>query len=91
MFSVADAFELTVELSGGIVGIARFVFSLGFDLALFEGVVKIGLGEGMEGEKGEAEGRRGRVEASIVRIGSFFSAVLETLEKENGSEDDERG
>ncbi|MCU1248151.1 MAG: hypothetical protein JWQ49_1180, partial [Edaphobacter sp.] len=51
--SVADALELTAQLGGGIVGIAVFFFVVGFGLALFYGVVEIGLGEGLEGEQGE--------------------------------------
>lgn len=48
-FSVADAFELAVELGGGIVWVAVFFLIIGFGLALFEGVVEVGLGEGLEG------------------------------------------
>ena len=42
--AVADAFELAVELGGGIVGVAVVFFVGGFGLALFDGVVKVGLG-----------------------------------------------
>jgi hypothetical protein len=52
---------LAVELSGGIVRIAVFVFGRSFSLALLEGVVEIGLGESVEGKKGEAERGYGRV------------------------------
>ena len=38
-FSVSDAFELAVELGGGVVRVAVFFFVGGFGLALFEGVV----------------------------------------------------
>jgi hypothetical protein len=50
--AVADAFELAVELGGGVVRVAVFVLILGFGLALFEGVVEVGLGDGLEGEQG---------------------------------------
>jgi hypothetical protein len=38
-FSVADAFELAIELSGWVVRVAVFFFVGGFGLALLEGVV----------------------------------------------------
>jgi hypothetical protein len=60
--AVADAFELAVELGCEVVGISVFFFVGGFGLALFEGVVEIGLGEGLEGEQGEAEGGSGGIE-----------------------------
>jgi len=91
VLSVANAFELTVELGGGIVGIAVFVFDLGLGLALLEDVVEIGLGEGMERKKGEAKGGHSGVEASVVGIGGLFSAVLEALEEEDGSEECGKG
>jgi len=46
--AVADAFELAVELGERVVGIAILFFVSGFGLALFEGVVEVGLGEGLE-------------------------------------------
>ena len=48
VFSVADAFELAIELGGGIVRVAIFVLVFGFGLALLESVVEIGLGERVE-------------------------------------------
>jgi hypothetical protein len=89
--TVTDAFELAVELGGWVVGIAFVVVFGGFGLALLEGVVEIGLGEGLEGEQGEGEGGGGRVEASVVFVGGFFSAVLEALEEENGAEERQKG
>jgi hypothetical protein len=89
--TVTDAFELAVELGGWVVGIAFVVVFGGFGLALLEGVVEIGLGEGLEGEQGEGEGGDGRVEASVVFVGGFFSAVLEALEEENGAEERQKG
>src|SRR5260370_42459849 len=74
--SVANALELVAELGGGVVGIAVFLFVAGFGLALFYVVVEIGLGEGLEGEQGKGEGGGGGVEASVVFVGSLFSAVL---------------
>jgi hypothetical protein len=82
---------LAVELGGGVVGIAVFLFVVGFGLALLYGVVEIGLGESMEGEQGEGEGGGGGVEASVVFVGGFLSAVLEALEEENGGEEREKG
>ena len=90
-FSVADAFELAVELGGGIIGVAIFFFVVGFGLALFEGVVKVGLGEGLERDESETEDRCGGVETSVVRIGGLFSAVLEPLEEKYRSEEREKG
>ena len=78
-------------MGGGVVGIAVFFFFVGFGLALFCGVVEVGLGEGLEGEQGEGEGRGGGVEASVVRISGFFSSVLEALEEKYGGEEREKG
>src|SRR5260370_712851 len=85
--SVADALELAVELGGGVVRVAIFFFVVGFGLALFCGVVKVGLGEGLEREQGEGESGGGGVEASVVFVGSLFSAVSEALEEKNGGEE----
>jgi hypothetical protein len=85
--AVADAFELAVELGGRIVWVAVFFFVGGFGLALFESVVEVWLGDGLEGEQGEGEGGCGGVEALMVFVGGFFSAVLEALEEENGGEE----
>jgi hypothetical protein len=90
-FSVADAFELAVELGCGVVRVAIFFFVVGFGLALFDGVVKVRLGEGLERDEGEAEGGRGGMEAAVIRIGGFFSAVLEALEKKYDGEEGEKG
>lgn len=87
VFSITDAFELTVELDGRIVWVALIVVFGRFGLALFEGVVEIGLGDGLEGEQGESEGGCGGVEASVVWIGGFFSSPSEALEKEYGGEE----
>src|ERR1700687_1059535 len=86
--AVADAFELAVELGGG-VGV--FFFVLGFGLALFDGVVKVGLGEGLERDEGEAEGGGGGREAAVIFIGGFFSAELEAPEEKYGGEEREKG
>ena len=85
--AVADAFELAVELGGRIVWVAVFIFVGGFGLALEEGVVEVWLGDGLEGEQGEGEGGCGGVEALVVLVGGFFSAVLEALEEKNGGEE----
>jgi hypothetical protein len=82
---------LVGELGGGVVGIAVFFFVVGFGLASLYGVVKVGLGEGLEGEQGDGEGGGGGVEASVVGIGGFFSAVLEALKEKYGGEEREKG
>jgi hypothetical protein len=89
--AVADAFELAVELGCGVVGVAVFFFVVGFGLALLDGVVKVGLGEGLEGEQGKGEGGCGGVEASVVRIGGLFSTVMDALEEKCGGEEREKG
>jgi hypothetical protein len=91
VLSVADAFELAIELGGGIVGVAIFVLVFGFGLTLLESVVEIRLGDGLERDESEAEGCCGGIKAPVVRIGGFFSAVSEALEKEYGDEERERG
>ena len=91
VFSVADAFELAIELCAGIVGVAIFVLVFGFGLALLERVVEVGLGECVKRDESEAERGCGGVKAPVVRIGGFFSAVSEALEKKNGGEERERG
>jgi hypothetical protein len=89
--TVADAFELAVELGGGVGGVAVFFFVVGFGLALLYGVVEVGLGQGLEGEEDEAEGGRRGVEAPVIRVGAFLSTVLGPLEEENGGEEREKG
>jgi hypothetical protein len=91
LFSVADAFELAIEFGGGIVGVAIFILVFGFGLALLESVVEVGLGERVERDEREAESGCGRIKAPVVRIGGFFSAVPEALEKKYGGEERERG
>jgi hypothetical protein len=89
--AVADAFELAIELGSGVVRVAVFVLLLGFGLALFEGVMEVGLGDGLEGEQGEGEGGCRRVEASVVRIGGLFSSPSEALEEKYGGKEREKG
>ena len=89
--AVADALELAVELGGGVVRVAVFFFVVGFGLALFCGVVEVGLGQGLEREEDEAEGGGGGVEASVVFVGGLFSAVLEALEEKYGREERQKG
>ena len=84
-------FELAVELGEGIVGVAIVFFVVGFGLALFDGVVEIGLGQGLEREEDEAEGGGSGVEAPVVFVDGLFSAVLEALEKKNDGEEREKG
>jgi hypothetical protein len=84
---VANAFELAVELGGRVVGIAVFFFVVRLGLTLFERVMEVRLGEGLEGEQGEGERGCGRVEASVVRIDGFFSSPSETLEEKYGGEE----
>jgi hypothetical protein len=52
-------------------------------------VVEVWLGDGLERKHGEGEGGCGGVEALMVFVGGFFSAVLEALEEENGGEERE--
>jgi hypothetical protein len=63
--SVADAVELAVELGGGIVWVALVVVFGRFGLTLFEGVDEIGLGDGLETEKRNAERGGGGVKAEV--------------------------
>ena len=65
-FSVADAFELAVELGGGIVWVALVVVFGRFGLTLFEDVDQIGLGDGLETEKRNAERGGGGVKAEVL-------------------------
>src|SRR6266851_5547877 len=66
--AVADAFELAVELGGGVVRVAVFFFVVGFGLALFCGVVEVGLGQGLEREEDEAEGGGGVSDCGAIRL-----------------------
>ena len=65
-FSVAGAFELAVELGGGIVWVALIVVFGRFSLTLFESVDEIGLGDGLETEKRNAERAGGGVKAEVL-------------------------
>jgi hypothetical protein len=89
--AVSDTFELAIEMDGGVVWIAIFVFVGGFGLALFEGVVKVRLGEGLEGEQGKGEGGGGWVEATVVWVSGFFLSPSEALEEKCGGEEQEKG
>ena len=82
---------MAIELGSGVARVAVFVLILGFGLALFEGMVEVGLGDGLEGEQGEGEGGCRRVEASVVRIGGFFSSPSEALEEKYGGKEREKG
>lgn len=82
---------MAIELGGGIVGVAIFVLVFGLGLSLLESVVEIGLGEGVERDESEAKSGCGGVKAPVVRIGSFFSAISEALEKKYGGKERERG
>lgn len=88
---IADAFELPVEVGCGIVRVTVFVLVFGFELALFDGMVEIRLGDGLKGEQGESEGGCGGVETSVVRIDGLLPAVLEALKKKCGGEEREKG
>ena len=90
-FSVADPFELAIELGGRIVGVTIFVLVFGFGLALLQSVVEVGLGERVERDESEAKSGCGGIKPAMVRIGGFFSAVPKTLEKKHGGEESERG
>jgi len=78
-------------LGGGVVWVAVFVLVLGFGLALFDGVVKVRLGQRLERYEGETQGGCGRVEASVVRIGGLFSTPAEALKEKYGDEEREKG
>jgi hypothetical protein len=71
-FSVADAFELAVELGGGIVWVALIVVFGRFGLTLFEGLDEIGLSDGLETEKRNAE-RGGGGASDVVGKGQRSS------------------
>jgi hypothetical protein len=89
--SIANAFELAVEPGCGVVGVPVFFFVSGFGLALFDGVVEVGLGHGLEGEEDEAESGGGGVKAAVIRVGGFLSAVLGALKEKYGGEEREKG
>jgi hypothetical protein len=78
-------------LGGGVVRVSVFFFVVGYGLALLDGVVKVGLGEGLEGDEGEAEGGCGGVEASIVFVGGFLSAKSGSLEEDYDDKECEKG
>ena len=65
-FSVGDAFELAFELGGGIVCVALVVVFGRFGLTLFEDVDQIGLGDGLETEKRNAERGGGGLKAEVL-------------------------
>ena len=65
-FSVAGAFELAVELGGGIVWVALIIVFGRFSLTLFESVDEIGLGDALVTEKRNAERAGGGVKAEVL-------------------------
>jgi hypothetical protein len=88
---VADAFELVGQLGAGVVGVAVFFFVIGYGLALLDGVVKVGLGEGLEGDESEAEGGCRGVEAPVVFVSGFLSAKSGSLEEDYDDKECEKG
>ena len=90
-FSVADAFELAVELAGGIVWVALVVVFDRFGLTLFESVDEIGLGDGLETEKRNAERGGGGVKAEVPFPATFSVFVARSLQQEHKSEEGKNG
>jgi hypothetical protein len=78
-------------LGGGVVWVSVFFFVVGYGLALLDGVVEVGLGEGLEGDESEAEGGCRGVEASVVFVGGFLSAKSGSLEENCDDEEREKG
>ena len=57
---------MAVELGGGIVWVTLVIVFGRFGLTLFEGVDEIGLGDGLETEKRNAERGGGGVKAEVL-------------------------
>jgi hypothetical protein len=90
-FSVADAFELAVELGGEIVLVALVVLFGRFGLTLFESVDEIGLGDGLETEKRNAERGGGGVKAEMLFSATLSVFVVRSLQQEHKSEERKSG
>ena len=90
-FSVADAFELAVELGGGIVWVAVVIVFGRFGLTLFESVDEIGLGDDLETEKRNSERGGGGVKAEVLFPTTLSVFVAHSLHKEHKSEEGKNG
>ena len=87
-FSVAGAFELAVELGGGIVWVALIVVFGRFSLTLFESVDEIGLGDALVTEKRNAERAGGGAKS---RGDSAERLVRESLDRMSPGRKPDRG
>ena len=67
---------MAVELGGGIVWVALVVVFGRFGLTLLEGVDEIGLGDGLEAEKRNAERGGGGVKAEVPFPATFFVGIV---------------
>ena len=90
-FSVADAFELAVELGGGIVWVALVVVVGRFGLTLFESVDEIGLSDGLETENHNADRGGGGVKAEMLFSATLSVFIARSLQQEHKSEERKSG
>jgi hypothetical protein len=90
-FSVADAFDLAVELGGGIVWVTLVIVFGRFGLTLFESVNEIGLGDGLETEKRNAERGGGGVKAEVLFPAMLSVFIAHSLQQEHKSEEGKNG
>ena len=90
-FSVADAFDLAVELGGGIVWVTLVIVFGRFGLTLFESVNEIGLGDGLETEKRNAERGCGGEKAEVLFPATLSVLVAQSLQQEHKSEERKNG
>jgi hypothetical protein len=74
-----------------VIRVAVFFFVIGYGLALLDGVVEVGLCEGLEGDEGEAKGSCGWVEATIVFVSGFLSTKSGALEEDYDEKEREKG
>jgi len=74
-----------------VVRVSVLFFVIGYGLALLDGVVEVGLCEGLEGDEGEAKGGGGRVEAPVVFVGGSLSTKSGSLEEDYDEKEREKG
>lgn len=74
-----------------VVRVSVLFFVIGYGLALLDGVVEVGLCEGLEGDEGEAKGSCGWVEATIVFVSGFLSTKSGALEEDYDEKEREKG
>jgi hypothetical protein len=82
---------LAFELGGGIVWVAVVIVFGRFGLTLFEGVNEIGLGDGLETEKRNAERGGGGVKAGVLFPATLSVFVARSLQQEHKSEEGKKG